>query len=127
MTKITGYTTTLNDFTSTTLTNLDLAKQDLINHFHIRKGEKWTNPDFGSDLPFYVFQPLDESIIDLINTEVLTIVSNDPRFELNSSKVNVQSDAQAITIIVQLIYLPTTTATELQVKFDRDFEQDIEF
>jgi phage baseplate assembly protein W len=127
MTKITGYTTTLNDFTSTTLTNLDLAKQDLINHFHIRKGEKWTNPDFGSDLPFYVFQPLDESTIDLINTEVLTIVSNDPRFELNSSKVNVQSDAQAITIIVQLIYLPTTTATELQVKFDRDFEQDIEF
>ena len=67
------------------------------------------------------------STIDLINTEVLTIVSNDPRFELNSSKVNVQSDAQAITIIVQLIYLPTTTATELQVKFDRDFEQDIEF
>lgn len=127
MTKITGYTTTLNDFTSTTLTNLDLAKQDLINHFHIRKGEKWTNPDFGSDLPFYVFQPLDESTIDLINTEVLTIVSNDPRFELNSSKVDVQSDAQTITIIVQLIYLPTTTATELQVKFDRDFEQDIEF
>jgi len=127
MTKITGYTTTLNDFTSTTLTNLDLAKQDLINHFHIRKGEKWTNPDFGSDLPFYVFQPLDESTIDLINTEVLTIVSNDPRFELNSSKVNVQSDAHTITIIVQLIYLPSTTATELQVKFDRDFEQDIEF
>ena len=127
MTKITGYTTTLNDFTSTTLTNLDLAKQDLINHFHIRKGEKWTNPDFGSDLPFYVFQPLDESTIDLINSEVLTIVSNDPRFELNSSKVNVQSDAQAITIIVQLIYLPTTTATELQVKFDKEFTENAEF
>lgn len=127
MTKITGYTTTLNDFTSTTLTNLDLAKQDLINHFHIRKGEKWTNPDFGSDLPFYVFQPLDDSTIDLINTEVLSVVSNDPRFELNSSRVNVQSDAYSVTVIVQLTYLPTTTATELQIKFDKDFEQDIEF
>ena len=122
-----GFSTTDITRDSYNLYNFEIVKQDIVNHFHIRKGEKWTNPDFGSDLPFYVFQPLDESTIDLINTEVLTIVSNDPRFELNSSKVNVQSDAQAITIIVQLIYLPTTTATELQVKFDRDFEQDIEF
>jgi len=127
MTKIKGYTTQLNEFTSTPLNGLELAKQDLTNHFHIRKGEKWTNPDFGSNLPFYVFQPLDDSTIDLITQDVRDVVTNDPRFNMNSNTVNVQADAHSVTVNVELMYLPTTTATELQLKFDKDFEQDIEF
>jgi len=127
MTKIKGYTTQINEFTSTSLNGLELAKQDLTNHFHIRKGEKWTNPDFGSNLPFYVFQPLDDSTIDLITQDVRDVVTNDPRFNMNRNTVDVQADAHSVTVNVELMYLPTTTATELQLKFDKDFEQDIEF
>ena len=28
--------------------DIDLVKQDIINHFYIRKGEKLQNPDFGT-------------------------------------------------------------------------------
>ena len=70
MSNIIGYTTKNTTSTSKILRDLDLAKQDLENHFHIRKGEKWTNPDFGSNLPYLVFQPLDDLTVDEIEDDV---------------------------------------------------------
>jgi phage baseplate assembly protein W len=127
MTRIIGYTTIDQEYTSRTLTDLDLAKRDLLNHFAIRKGEKWTDPDFGSNLPYYVFQPLDEPTVDLITQDVFDVVTNDPRFEMASDQVIVDDDGQSVTVVVELIYLPTTTATDLQIKFDREFEQETDF
>jgi phage baseplate assembly protein W len=127
MTRIIGYTTIDQEHTSRTLTDLDLAKRDLLNHFAIRKGEKWTDPDFGSNLPYYVFQPLDEATVDLITQDVFDVVTNDPRFEMASDQVIVNNNAQSVTVVVELIYLPTTTATDLQIKFDREFEQETDF
>ena len=120
MNKIIGYTTIGEKNTSKQLFDLDLAKQDLSNHFSIRKGEKWTNPEFGSNLPYYVFQPLDDITVDLIQQEVSNIVNYDPRFNLSSEIVRVEEDKNAVTILIQLLYLPTTTATELEIKFDRE-------
>ena len=122
-----GYTTINESYTSKSLSGLDLAKQDLLNHFHIRKGEKWTNPDFVCDLPLYVFEPIDQSTQDAIEEEVYNVVSYDPRFEVNDSNIRVDQDKHSVTVNVKLTYLPTTTATDLQIKFDREFIENAEF
>ena len=149
MSNIVGYTTVNQKNASLRLNDLELAKRDLLNHFHIRKGEKWTQPDFGSNLPLYVFQPLGDSTIELIKDEVYDIVSYDPRFQLADGDVVLIDDAgkdiarweavggnivvnpnyaeNSITIAVKLIYVPTTTATDLQIKFDRDFNEKEDF
>lgn len=118
--KIIGYTTLNDPNVGETLTGLELAKQDLMNHFGIRKGEKWTNPEFGSLLPFYVFQPLDDETVDLIYQDVIDVVSYDPRFELQSDALEVDEDEHYVRVEIRLIYLPTTTPTELLLKFDRE-------
>lgn len=122
-----GYTTISEPYTSKSLSGLDLAKQDLLNHFKIRKGEKWTNPDFGCDLPLYIFEPLDQATQDAINEEVYNVVSYDPRFEVNDSNIRVDQSKHSVTVNVKLTYLPTTTATDLQIKFDREFTENAEF
>jgi len=127
MDNIIGYTTINQTSTSLRLKNMELAKQDLINHFNIRKGEKWTDPTFGSNLPYYIFQPLDENTIELINDDVYQVISYDPRFEISDTEVTVVHDSHTITVSVKLIYLPTTTATDLQIKFDTDFTEQAEF
>ena len=127
MEKITGYTTIGQKISTKELQGLELAKQDLSNHFGIRKGEKWTNPEFGSNLPYYVFQPLDQNTIDLIEEDVVDVVSYDPRFELQTRTVRVDQDAQAVTVRIQLMYLPTTTPTDLVVKFDKEFGETEQF
>jgi len=60
MIKYKGFST-VNNTRKTKLTDFELAKQDLINHFHIRKGEKLHNPNFGSNLWSVVFDPLTTS------------------------------------------------------------------
>lgn len=126
MSNIIGYTTVEQAYTSQPLTDLEVAKRDLLNHFHIRKGEKWTDPEFGCDLPYYVFQPLDNITVDAIREEVLAVVNYDPRFELIDENVVVKQDQHFVTVNIKLNYLPTTTAIDLQVKFDRELE-DAEF
>ena len=122
-----GYTTINQPYTSKSLSGLDLAKQDLLNHFKIRKGEKWSNPDFGCDLELYVFEPLDQATQDAIEEEVYNVVSYDPRFEVNNSDISVNHDTHSVTVNVKLTYLPTTTATGLQIKFDKEFTENAEF
>lgn len=127
MSNIFGYTTINESYTSKSLSGLELAKQDLINHFHIRKGEKWTDPTFGCDLPLYVFEPLDQSTQDDINQEVYRVISYDPRFEIVDTNIRVVQETHSVTVNVKLNYLPTTTATDLQIKFDREFIENAEF
>ena len=127
MSNIFGYTTVNQSYTSKTLSGLELAKQDLLNHFKIRKGEKWTDPEFGSNLELYVFDPLDQQTQDAIEEEVNAIITYDPRFEVNDSDIRVVHDTHSVTVNVKLTYLPETTATELQIKFDKEFIENAEF
>ena len=124
---IVGYTTIDQGRTSKQLTGLELAKQDLHNHFGIRKGEKWTNPEFGSNLPLYVFEPLDQDTVDLIEEDVFNVVTYDPRFNLLDEQVIVSPDTHFVSITIKLIYLPTATPTDLVLKFDREAAQLLEF
>jgi len=126
MEKIIGYTS-LESTNVTGLTGLELAKRDLANHFAIRKGEKFTNPQFGSDLPYYVFLPLDEATMDLINDDVLNVVSYDPRFTLTDRSVRVNHDDHLVTVRIELMYEPTKTPTDLELKFDAEAQNGIEF
>ena len=127
MSNIFGYTTINQPYTSNRLSGLELAKQDLLNHFKIRKGEKWSDPEFGCDLELYVFEPLDAETQDAIEEEVNTVISYDPRFEVNNSDIRVEHDTHSVTVNVKLTYLPEKTATELQIKFDREFTENAEF
>ena len=127
MSNIIGYTTKNTTSTTKTLTGLELAKQDLENHFHIRKGEKWTNPEFGSNIPFLVFQPLDDLTITEIQDDVIEIVTYDPRFSLTNNNIIVDQDAHYVYVSANLTYLPTKTATDLQLKFDKEFEETLEY
>lgn len=127
MSNIFGYTTINQPYTSNRLSGLELAKRDLLNHFKIRKGEKWSDPEFGCDLELYVFEPLDAETQDAIEEEVNTVISYDPRFEVNDSDIRVVHDTHSVTVNVKLTYLPETTATELQIKFDREFIENAEF
>jgi len=44
------------------LYDIDLVKQDIINHFHIRKGEKLENPDFGTIIWDLLFEPFTQEV-----------------------------------------------------------------
>jgi phage baseplate assembly protein W len=48
------------------LTDFDLVKQDLINHFHIRKGQKLMDPNFGTIIWDMLYEPYTERSLHMI-------------------------------------------------------------
>ncbi len=112
-----GFSTVNSDVNSTVLYDLALIKQDLINHFHIRKGEKLENPNFGTIIWHLLYEPLTERLKRLIVKDVTDIVNNDPRTKVVRTIVT-QKD-QAIQIEVTLRYLPYNIQESMQFTFDQ--------
>ena len=57
-----GISTANPNNTSSTLYDIALIKQDIINHFHIRQGEKLENPEFGTIIWDVLFEPLTDKL-----------------------------------------------------------------
>lgn len=112
-----GFSTINSDVRNTALYDLALIKQDLINHFHIRKGEKLENPNFGTIIWEVLFEPLTEQLKTIIVNDVTQIVNNDPRTQVVQTIVT-QKD-QAIQIEITLIYVPYNIQEKMQFSFDQ--------
>jgi phage baseplate assembly protein W len=98
------------------VTDIDLIKQDLLNHFSIRKGEKLMQPNFGSIIWSLLFEPMDDHVNNLIIDDVKRIVGYDPRLGLQNITVITQD--HGLQIELDLIYIPTNQASKLSLQFD---------
>jgi phage baseplate assembly protein W len=98
--------------------DFDLIKQDLINHFNIRKGEKLMNPDFGTIIWSLLFEPMTGTVRDQIISDVKTIVNYDPRIGVQT--IDIAELDHGIQISIGLIYLQTNETSALAVKFDQN-------
>jgi len=99
------------------LYDIDLVKQDIINHFYIRKGEKLHNPNFGTIIWDMIFEPFTEEVKKLISKDVEDIINYDPRISVQEVQVN--STDQGIRIEANIVYLPFNVNERMQFDFDR--------
>lgn len=113
-----GLSTVNPDNASFALYDISLIKQDLINHFHIRQGEKLENPEFGTIIWDVIFDPLTSDLKDLIVNNVKTIIGSDPRVSVD--QVIVSTFEQGIQIECTLTYLPYNISESLRLRFDQD-------
>jgi len=100
------------------LFDAELIKQDLLNHFYIRKGEKLENPRFGTIIWDTLFENFTPEIKEAIARDVEEIINFDKRVRVN--KVTVDSTEQGIRIEAELVYLPFDLVDTLRLEFDRD-------
>jgi phage baseplate assembly protein W len=100
------------------LFDLGLIKQDIINHFHIRLGEKLENPSFGTIIWDVLYEPLTDSLKDAIIKNVTDIVNYDPR--VNVTRVIVDSFEYGIQIECELVYIDYSISEQLRFQFDRE-------
>lgn len=70
-----------------TLTDADLVKRDLLNHFYTRIGERVMRPTFGSVIWDYLMEPQDPDTQNIIEEDVKRIVDSDPRVEFQETNL----------------------------------------
>ena len=94
----------------------DLIKQDLFNHFNIRRGEKLMNPGFGTNIWNLLFEPLTEETRQLIIDDVQQVAAYDPRVQVISVRVT-QFD-HGLNLQMELKYTNTNQIDNMYLQFD---------
>jgi phage baseplate assembly protein W len=99
------------------LYDIDLVKQDLLNHFYIRKGEKLENPAFGTVIWDMLFEQFTEDVKNIIAKDVEDIINFDPRIAVN--EVQIDSTDQGIRIQADVVYIPFNVNERMTFNFDK--------
>ena len=113
-----GYSSVDKKIGSTQLFDLNLAKQDLKNHFYTRQGERVMDPGFGRIITSLLFNPMNDNLADEIIDDAKRIVTTDTRFELVTLDHNINYDGNSITLNLMLHYKPENKQTAMEIQFD---------
>lgn len=113
-----GMSTISDETQGTKLYDIALIKQDIVNHFHIRYGEKLENPEFGTIIWDVLYDPLTDALKEAIVKNASDIVNYDPRVQVD--RITVDSYESGIQIECDLTYLPYSISETLQFRFDRE-------
>lgn len=98
------------------LTDMDLVKQDIVNHFNIRKGEKLMNPSFGTIIWNILYEPFTEELKSVIKSDVETIAKYDPRVSFDN--IIITEYDRGLQIVLELRYLQTDQSNLMTLQFD---------
>ena len=98
------------------LTDFNLIKQDILNHFNIRKGEKLMRPNFGTIIWNVLHEPFTEDLKSVITQDVKAIAAYDPRVSFDN--IIITEFDQGIQIELQLRYVLTNQTNVMLMNFN---------
>jgi len=107
---------TVNQVKKFRLTDYELVKRDLINHFGIEKGQKLMNPAFGSIIWKMLYEPLTEDTKAVIVEDVRVIAGSDPRLRVDS--VLMDEFEHGLQVQIDLTFLPGNFTDRLSLAFN---------
>jgi phage baseplate assembly protein W len=113
-----GFSTIDSANTSAKLYDFDLIKQDILNHFNTKKGERVMNPEFGTIIWDLIFEPLTEQVREFLTTDITTICSFDPRAAPTEIKINEYD--QGYIIEITLLMKSTNETSTMRLAFDQN-------
>jgi phage baseplate assembly protein W len=100
------------------LYDFDVVKQDILNYFNTRQGERVMNPAFGCIIWDLLYEPFTADIKENINADVNRILTSDPR--VNVQSINFTEYDYGIAAEINLTYVVTNQTDTLKLNFDRN-------
>lgn len=96
----------------------DCIRQDILNQFNTRKGERVMNPEFGTIIWDAIFEPMTESIKQEIIEDIRNILRNEPRIIVEDVKVDEYQTGLLLELTVR--YRTNDLTSVLRLNFDRE-------
>lgn len=113
-----GFSTVSENTENFALYDFELIKQDIINHFHIRQGEKLSDPTFGTIIWDVLFEPFTNAVKSAIIENVTKICNYDKRVRVE--EILVDTYENGIEIACTLSYLPYNISEQMLFRFDQN-------
>lgn len=113
-----GFSTVANQGLDTRLFEENLVRQDLINHFQTRLGERVGRPGFGSIIHDLLFDLIDDRTEGLVIADAERILSEDPRVEPLDVSVSIEPDQQRIELDITVRLVEFNMSDQFTVVFE---------
>jgi len=82
-------------------TTSDQLKSNLVTYFSTKKGERFLNPNYGSNIPLYLFEQINQDTINNIEQLVIDeLAINFPQVNLKSIEVLQSIDENQIVVLL---------------------------
>ena len=100
-----GFSTSASDGLNTKVFNVDLVRQDLLNEFNTRLGERVGRPQYGSIIHDLLFDLGDPRTEGLVRADISRIINADPRVAPIDVEVVVDLDKHEVRadVVVNLV------------------------
>lgn len=112
-----GFSSVNNSDNSNRLYDFDLVKQDIINHFNTRLGERVMNPTFGTIVWDLIMEPLTSETKNLLAEEIQKICNYDPR--VTPTQIDITEYDRGFTLELTLVLNTTNQSDNLKLTFDQ--------
>jgi len=112
-----GFSTVDETTTNVKLYDYDLIKQDILNQFNTRKGERIMNPAFGSVIWDLIYEPLTPNVKQQISADIDRILNSDPR--VIPTLINIVEQDYGFVLEITLSYKGTDVSESMILSFDK--------
>ena len=112
-----GYSSVDETSVTTKLYDFDIIKQDIINQFNIRKGERVMNPNFGTLIWDLIYEPFTDDVKQALSDDISRICNSDPRVVPIQIDINEQEYGMIIELTLQ--YVGTDQTANMRLSFDK--------
>lgn len=112
-----GFSTTNPNNRGSKLYDFDLIKQNILNHFNTRKGQRVMNPTFGTVIWDTLMEPLTPQIRDILTKDIEEICTLDPR--VYPTQIQVNEYEQGFLIDIVLVMKNSNQSSSLKLLFDQ--------
>ncbi len=99
------------------LVDSPLVIQDFVNALNIQQGQKVGQPQYGTNLWDFIFEPNTYDLQSMLETEIRRVAGLDPRINLNYVKAYPQENG--ILVEIQMAVVPFNNVIDLGVFFDQ--------
>jgi len=100
-----------------TLYDFDIVKQDLLNYFNTRQGERVMQPSWGTIIWDKLYDPFTDEVRAEIEQDIQKIVASDPR--VNIMSVTITEAEFGLVLEINLRFVPTSQVDVMRLNFDK--------
>lgn len=102
---------------NTRLYDFELIKQDIVNHFRTKKGERLMNPEFGSIIWDLLMEPLTDQVREALSEDITRICNFDPR--VTPTQIDLKEFPNGYILELTLLLKGTDQSANLKMTFDQ--------
>jgi phage baseplate assembly protein W len=112
-----GFSSLNEDNPSSQLFDLDLIKQDILNHFNTRKGSRVMKPEFGSLVWDILMEPLTQTVREALVADVKRICTSDPR--VTPTQMDITEYPNGFILELTLVLNASNQSANMKIDFNQ--------